>query len=166
MKCQRVCVCLGFTGQTHSMWAALFPLLLRNDWQLSCLHHCRVIFVRSHPFDRGSEGLLSQEMAYCFSALQSITYRRAMPVISLCLCLCSFTLDSVISRSNIPWVLLLLLRKALHCIICPRFYCCKSSVACTPHGFSVMIINLNRLFARKTIYIPVIGSCVKLLSDF
>lgn len=35
-----------------------------------------------------------------------------------------------------------------------------------PHGFSVMIINLNRLFARKTIYIPVIGSCVKLLSDF
>lgn len=27
-----------------------------NDWQLSCLHGCRLIFVRSHLFDGGSEG--------------------------------------------------------------------------------------------------------------
>lgn len=60
-------------------------LLLRDDWQLSCLHHCRLIFVRGHLFDRGSEGLLSQETVYdCFSALQGFTYRRAMLLISLC----------------------------------------------------------------------------------
>ena len=62
-------------------------LLLRDDWQLSCLHHCRLIFVRSHLFDRGSEGLLSQETAaYCMTAsarLRGFTCSGATPVISL-----------------------------------------------------------------------------------
>ena len=34
--------------------------LLSDDWQLSCPHHCSLIFVRSHLSDRGSEGLLSR----------------------------------------------------------------------------------------------------------
>lgn len=60
--------------------------LLRDDWQLSCPHHCRLIFVRSHLSDRGSVGLFSQETAHSTAAsvLRGFTYRRATPVIGPC----------------------------------------------------------------------------------
>lgn len=159
-------MCLGLTGQTHSMRAALFPLLLRDDWQLSCLHHCRVIFVRSHPFDRGSEGLLSQEMAYCFSALQSITCRRALPVISFCLLsvLIYITFSHIKEQYTLSFIIIITQASSLYHL--PTLLLLQKQRSMYPRGFSVMIISLSRLFARKTIYIPVICSCIKLLSHF
>jgi len=127
-----VCVC-GLTGQIHSMRAALLPPLLKVDWQLSCLAHCRGIFVRSHSSDRGSEGLLSQEMAYCFSALQGCTHSRALPVISLYRWdYVSINLCLVISKSNIPWVFIIII--IIRCTLLYQLivlYYCKSSVAWT-----------------------------------
>lgn len=88
-----------------------------NDWQLSCLRGCRLIFVRSHLFDGGSEGLLCPGDSFLYdrpTALHGLTHSRATPVISLCRWNYVYiNLHYVLSDHSISWAFIMVL--IMHC---------------------------------------------------
>lgn len=146
--------------------------LWRDDWQLSCLHHCRLIFVRSHLCDGGSEGLSQpgDSLLYnCSSGLPGFTYSRATPVISLCrwnyACI---HLHYILSYHHISWAFIIVL--IMHCRLLHHvimLLLLQKQCSMNPQlDLQWWLLTWAPLFARKKIYIPVICFCFKLLSAF
>lgn len=135
--------------------------LLRDDWQLSCLHRWDWYLSEVISLTEDEKSLLIQESAHCSTASVRC---KASPTGEWCLCrrnyVCinSFYILSSECTICIKFFLLLFVCIALYCDVWSCLYYCKCNVN------TVMIINFNNIIGKKDK--PVIYFCIKLLFNF